>query len=308
MIKVVEDLTPDKVASMVAAINKPKGVGQINVSIINRSTVVKDADVEAVVHALQTQVSYHFAPIWGIDAKLTFVPRKGKPANNTWWLVYMDNSDAAGALGYHDVTPEGLPMGKVFAATDLHYGQLHSVTASHELLEMLGDPDINLTVLVEKQGQNPMLYAYENCDACEADQFGYKINGITVSDFVYPTWFQTFRLQNSVQFDYQNKIHMPLQLLPGGYIGVYDITSSAGWTQLTYDRVPKYSERAKVGTRRERRMTPRMNWSVSSPSRFEDDIEGFFADPIGCRERLLQEDVDHLNDAIQKVYGNGDSS
>jgi hypothetical protein len=45
----------------------------------------------------------------------------------------------------------GFPIGKVFAASDLKAGTSWTVTASHELLEMLGDPNINLTVFVQKQ-------------------------------------------------------------------------------------------------------------------------------------------------------------
>jgi hypothetical protein len=36
------------------------------------------------------------------------------PAPDGWWLVFLDNSDQAGALAYHDLTNEGLPLSKVF--------------------------------------------------------------------------------------------------------------------------------------------------------------------------------------------------
>jgi hypothetical protein len=36
------------------------------------------------------------------------------PAPDSWWLVFLDNSDQAGALAYHDLTNEGLPLSKVF--------------------------------------------------------------------------------------------------------------------------------------------------------------------------------------------------
>jgi len=42
--------------------------------------------------------------------------------------------------GHHDLTPDGLPVGKSFAGTDKHFGHSWTVTASHELLEMLADP------------------------------------------------------------------------------------------------------------------------------------------------------------------------
>jgi hypothetical protein len=66
----------------------------------------------------------------------------------------------------HDTTPDGLPLGKVFAGTDKAFGTQWTVTASHELLEMLGDPAINLTALSMTPfeiAQNVVgqLYAYE---------------------------------------------------------------------------------------------------------------------------------------------------
>ena len=76
-------------------------------------------------------------PIWGVDADLVFVPLGEKPPKGDWWVVILDDSDEGGALGYHDVTDEGLPLGKVFAGTDILYGISWTVTASHEILEML---------------------------------------------------------------------------------------------------------------------------------------------------------------------------
>ncbi len=123
-------------------------MANIQVSVINASTVLTDDQVKVALPALQTQVRRDFAPAWGVDADLSFVPQGSKPVPGSWWLVILDNSDQAGALGYHDLTEEGLPLGKVFAGTDKHYGNEWTVTASHELLEMLGDPDVNLTALV----------------------------------------------------------------------------------------------------------------------------------------------------------------
>jgi hypothetical protein len=237
----------------------------INISVINASSVLSDADIQKVVPALQTQVHRDFAPAWGIDAELNFVPHGKRPAPNTWWLAVLDNSDQAGALGYHDITRQGLPLGKVFAKSDMQFGLQWSVTASHELLEMLADPDINLTAFVQKDMEHGRLFAYEVCDAVEADELGYQIDGVQVSDFVFPSWFESFRKSNGTQFDYCKLVKEPFQLLKGGYIGVYDVNGGGGWVQLTADQSPHvYAARPKVGTRRERRRTPRDQWLKST--------------------------------------------
>ncbi len=243
-------------------------VATTQISVINESTVLTDADVTPVVGALQQQVTNDFRPAWGVDAELTMIPQGTPAPAGTWWLVILDDSDQAGALGYHDLTPDGLPIGKVFAASDLKAGTSWTVTASHELLEMLADPNINLTVFIQDANTTGTLYAYEVCDACEDDSFGYQINNVLVSDFVYPAWFENFRAQGSTQFDRMNQIQNPLQLLTGGYIGVFSVTDGTGWQQQTAERTPtNLRHRGHVGSRRERRSISRNQWLTSLPLR-----------------------------------------
>jgi hypothetical protein len=240
-------------------------MANFQIAVINEYALLTDAVVQAAVNALQKQVHAHFAPAWGIDADLTYYPKGKTPPLTAWQLVILDNSDQAGALGYHDVTNTGYPIGKVFAGTDAQYGSSWTVTASHELLEMLGDPDINLTVFREsKDGSSGTLYAYETCDACEDDSFGYKIDGVLLSDFVFPEWFEDFHPAGT-KYDYQGKIAAAFQLIKGGYIGIYKINSGAGWTQLTDEKTSLlYKMRANIGSRRERRRTPRDQWLRST--------------------------------------------
>jgi hypothetical protein len=57
-------------------------------------------------------------------------------------MVFLDDADQPGALAY--LTPDGLPQSKVFVKTTLENNDLVSVSASHELVEMLVDPATNL--------------------------------------------------------------------------------------------------------------------------------------------------------------------
>jgi hypothetical protein len=53
------------------------------------------------------------------------------------------------------------------------------------------------------------------CDAVEQVQF--KLDGMAMSDFLYPAYFQTIRHARSTQFDYLGKITRPFQVLRGGF-------------------------------------------------------------------------------------------
>jgi hypothetical protein len=235
----------------------------IQIQFINESHAVSDDEVRTAISALQTQVHRDFLPAWAVDADLSLVSSDEHPSG-AWRIIVLDNSDQAGALGYHDVTIEGLPLGKVFAQTTMNYGGNWTVTASHELLEMLGDPGINRAVFVpptHHPNREGVIFAYENCDACEADEFGYEIDDVRVSDFVFPAWFEPFRASGSTQFDFCNHINAPFELLSGGYIGVYEVLTGRGWTQITAEQSPStYDMRPPVGSRRERRRTPRDQW------------------------------------------------
>lgn len=235
-------------------------------AILNRSTVLTDQDVKSAVPSFQQQVSHDFAPLWGRDAQLEFVPKGHTPPPGSWWVVILDDSDQAGALGYHDLTKEGLPLSKVFAATDRQYHLNWTVTASHEILEMLGDPLINLTALQQSSDHNGRLYAYEACDAVEADELGYEVNGVVVSDFVTPDWFIPLKNQ---QYDFKKHLKAPFQLASGGYIGYLDLTSSDGWQQKTAESaaaVRVAGRPMQTGTRRERRQRGAEKWHLSSAS------------------------------------------
>lgn len=238
-------------------------MSNIKIGVINESTVVADSKIAIYTAAIQTQVKRDFARFWGYDADLTFYPKGQKLPPSIWQMIILDTSDQAGALGYHDYTSAGQPIGKVFAKSDIDNGSSLPVTISHEVLEMLGDPGINLTALYD-DGKSQKLYAYENCDAVEADNLGYKINGILVSDFVTPAWFEPYP---GMKYDFMGKVKHPFTLAPGGYISVLDLANpSQGWQQITAESTERvYAMRAKVGSRRERRRTPRSQWLHSRP-------------------------------------------
>lgn len=233
------------------------------IAFINESTAVSDAEVESYIAAYQIQLTRDFGPIWGMVADLKFVPKADiASVVDNWQMIFLDNSDQAGALGYHDVTAAGKPMGKVFAATDHQYGSSVSVTGSHELVEILGDATISMTVSEEDNNGNIIsLLAFEAADPVESDIYGYEINGVLVSDFVYPSWFGGIEAKS---FDHMGHCSAAGEILSGGYQAKW--FPSSGWTQVYGASAAKtLASVPPIGSRRERRSRGRANWENSLP-------------------------------------------
>jgi hypothetical protein len=191
--------------------------GQIpTIVVVNQAKAGLGVNLDALVAALQVQVDRDFTPRWGILCK---VVRAQSIPKGAWAIVILDDPDEPNAAGYHDLTPDGLPLSKVFVAT----GDV-SVTASHELLEMLVDPAINCGC---QQADQKTWVALEVCDAVE--ETTYKIDGVTVSNFVLPSYFEPFRKANSDKFDYLGLVKKPFQILKGGYLPVF---KNGRWTQV----------------------------------------------------------------------------
>jgi hypothetical protein len=218
------------------------------IAITNQSTVLSDDQVDAALTALQKQVTDDFRPYWGPDCTLRFLPKE-EPLTKGWWqIVVLDDPDMAGALGYHELSSVGTPLGKIFAKLDMQSGSVWTVTLSHELLEMLGDPDIDTV----KQCADGNFYALEVCDAVEADNLGYEIDGVLLSDFVTPQWFN--EQVECERYSFKEHVSKPLELAPGGYISVF---KNGEWSQLTAQSIGENANPAalvKPGSRRFRRM------------------------------------------------------
>jgi len=191
------------------------------IACVNAAKMGLGVDFQKLVAALQAYVDRFIAPVWGTPAKLVI---STKLTGQQWGLVFLDDADVANALAYHDLTPAGFPLSKVFVRTTLRAGEAVSVSASHELVEMLVDPAINLMTT----GPDPRAtYAYETADPCEA--LAFPVLGIPMSDFVYPSYFEAFRPAGSVRFDAMGKVRKPFEILRGGYQIVF---KGGRWSQV----------------------------------------------------------------------------
>lgn len=232
--------------------------GMPRIDVVNESTSITDAEIQAMLPAFESQWNNDLRPVWNvIAANFAFTTRTAAAQASSWWLVFLDDSDQAGALAYHDLTPQGKPISKVFVKTLLADNASVSVGATHELCEMAVDPWLNSAY----QDSKATFWAGEVCDPVEDDLYGYDINGVLVSDFVYPSWFG--HQFDSGPYDHTGHVLSAFEVLSGGYAQKWG--PRAGWEQVTGSAVKPGRKEAAVGSRRDRRINSWGSWERSLP-------------------------------------------
>jgi len=180
--------------------------------------------------ACQKQVMRDLAPIWNISATVDAFPDLDDLPIGTWPVIVMDTIPYA-AAGIH-LDEDGQPFSLVTMSSDW------SLTASHEILEMLVDPSGNrmLPGFSPRQGQARVQFLVEVCDPSEAWQFGYTVNGVQVSDFYTPEYFAPVHVDGT-RYSFTGAIKAPRTVLEGGYLSWMDPTTDEWyqWTRFTAD-------------------------------------------------------------------------
>jgi hypothetical protein len=183
--------------------------GAVTIACINKAKTPLGVPFDALTAALQKCYDQFFVPVWGFPVTLY---NTDHPRPSDWRLVYFDDAEQAGFLGYHELTDEGQPISKVFVSTTLKAGEQISVTASHELFEMAIDPIANLWA----ERHDGVAFAYEMCDPVEEDVF--MVDGMAMSNFVHPAWFEPFDHPTGTKYDHLERLNAPFSMSKGGYV------------------------------------------------------------------------------------------
>jgi hypothetical protein len=193
-----------------------------HVALVSESQAVAFTDLANVSAALQKQVTRDFGPLWSVNATVDAFPTLEAVPVDYWPIIIQDDINQPGAAGYH-TDNNGQPFSLVQA--DSTWG----LTVSHECLEMLADPFGNRTIAGSPPPQATgkakklarVLYLVEVCDPCEDASFAYHSNGVLVSDFITPHYYDPTAAV-SVQYSFSGAIKSPHQVLKNGYVSFGD--------------------------------------------------------------------------------------
>jgi hypothetical protein len=188
--------------------------GRITCSQLNR-----------VASALQKQAIRDFRPIWQITATVDAFDRLEDVPLGYWPIIVLEDINVPGAAGVHE-DKNGQPLALV------EYSDSWSLTASHEMLEMLADPWGSRLIAggSPKPEQGRVEFLVEVADPSEDAQFGYLVNGMLVSDFFTPHFYDPVTV-SGVRYSFGGHIPGPRQIVQGGYISWHDPVSDHWWQQ-----------------------------------------------------------------------------
>lgn len=208
-----------------------------HLALVSESEVVPLADVMKVAAALQKQASRDIAPAWDVSATVDAFARLEDVPTDYWPMIIKDNIGFAGAAGIHK-DDQGQPFGLITAHDNI---DVWSLTASHEMAEILVDPFGDRLIAGDsiKPGQGRVNYLVEVADPSEGAQFGYSVNGVLVSDFYTPRYFDPFKTEG-VRYSFTGAITEPRQVLRGGYLSWHDPVDDHWWQQVWFRAKPAF--------------------------------------------------------------------
>jgi hypothetical protein len=194
------------------------------IALVSETTQVLPAQAAEIASALQKQITRDFEPLWQVPASISFFQFLNQVPSDYWPIIIRDDIGFPGAAGIH-LDRNGQPYALVQASQNV------ALTCSHECLEMLADPFGNRLVASQslKPEQGRVNYLVEVCDPSEDEQFGYSINGILVSDFYTPNFFDPV-VAASVRYSYTGCLNKPREVLDGGYIS-WMVPATNEWWQ-----------------------------------------------------------------------------
>ncbi len=200
-----------------------------NVALVADTNKITASDLTTVAAALQKQATRDFGPIWGIQANVSGFAKLEDVPTDYWPVIVRDDIKQPGAAGVHE-DKNGQPFALV------QYSPDWSLTASHETLEMLGDPFGNRLVAGKspKTGQGRVNFLVEVCDPSEDGNFGYTVNGVKVSDFYTPHFFDPVAA-SSVRYSYTGALTRPRSILKGGYLSWVVLQTNVWWQMLWFN-------------------------------------------------------------------------
>jgi formylglycine-generating enzyme required for sulfatase activity len=219
------------------------------IAVVSTSSKVSFAEVQRFVAAVQKLVSADLHNMWNVDATITAYPRIEDADPSAWRVTIQDTIDQPGAIGYH-YDRDGVPFTLIDAALAASSGVSWTVSASHDVVEMLVNPFTGRYIRgpAFTDPTREVLLMAEVCNPVQPDQFAQSIDGVLLTDFVSPRWFYDRAALPGVRYDRNGRLNGPRQLGNGGYTNYLDLSTGHVWQRIVLSNQPQETDLGKQST------------------------------------------------------------
>jgi hypothetical protein len=193
-----------------------------HIGLVSETSSVGFSELTRVSAALQKQVTRDLSQCWDIQGTVdAFASLQDVPPG--YWPIIIRDDIGQDTEGVH-CDDTGQPMALV--TSDLDW----SITASHEVLEMLVDPlgDRRIAGPSVTGDDGRVEYLVEVADPVSGKW--YLVNGVKVSDFYTPHFFDPIQA-DAIQYSFMGNLKGPRQILFGGYVTWFDPVGGEWWQQ-----------------------------------------------------------------------------
>jgi hypothetical protein len=199
-------------------------------ALIDVDGAIEPTRLREIAAAFERQANEHFAPKWGVTATVT---AETQPGQHPLRIEIYSDEHVPG--GFHLGREDGEPW-RPYAVVDRVSSREErewTRIASHELLEMLADPWGNRHI----QGPSPepgggtVEYLVEVGDPCNYES--YELDGVCVSDFVLPHYYQG---DAPGPYSHTGRVKAPHGVLEGGYVTFLNPPDYTTWYWKIFPR------------------------------------------------------------------------
>jgi len=208
----------------------------IQVGLVDTTKEIDVNLVQAAANALNLQVTRDLPQFWPVTATVIYLADPEKVPAGVW-PVQLVKTLPPNEGGFHS-DKHKQPYSKVITKRS---DPTWTIDASHEILEMLVDPygnrmqsSVAIEIVNDKiqDGTGQFGYLVEACDPCEDNNYAYTVNGIAVSDFITPRFYDPV-VTPGTRYSFTGAVKGPRQILPGGYISWVNAEKDV-WQQLMW--------------------------------------------------------------------------
>jgi hypothetical protein len=228
------DQSAGAVSPLAGATFAPAGT-TIHLALVSQVGALKAGDLNRVAAALQKQIQVGLKPTWNVDATIESFDKLENVPAGYWPIIVKGETDLPAGAGAFHTQKDGHPLAVVGYDADV---DLWTLAASQEMLEMLVDPAGNRLKLCRSpnpaDGDKVVNVLVEISQPVEGIEHSYRIDGVVVSDFVTPSFYDA-TVKSGIKYSYTGAAVDPLKILKAGYISWIDPVSKEWYQQIWFD-------------------------------------------------------------------------